>query len=206
VLRLVEQRECKVIVISNEDALAKEDKEKLGAAREKVFDLEFLFTPSVADAISAIVTDKRERKRLLPTFEALQVNNLRIIAKAHIAAHIEFGNLLPEEGRDARERILENVIKICAFRWHKGISIDQGMLRSAFWLEMSRDMKSEPDPFSNNPIADLIIKTRFEPCEADATVLDYLRTGRVDKDQLLKAFQVEKSHANERHAVATSDR
>jgi len=124
VLRLVEQRECKVIVISNEDALAKEDKEKLGAAREKVFDLEFLFTPSVADAISAIVTDKRERKRLLPTFEALQVNNLRIIAKAHIAAHIEFENLLPEEGRDARERILENVIKICAFRWHKGISID----------------------------------------------------------------------------------
>jgi len=31
-----------VIVISNEDALAKEDKEKLDAAREKVFDLEFL--------------------------------------------------------------------------------------------------------------------------------------------------------------------
>jgi Cdc6-like AAA superfamily ATPase len=44
-MRLVEQRGCKVIVISNEDKLKERDKNDLDVAREKVFDLEFLFNP-----------------------------------------------------------------------------------------------------------------------------------------------------------------
>jgi len=65
-MRLAEERECKVIVISNEDKLKEDDKEKLDAAREKLFDLEFLFNPSAAEAVSAIAANEKDRKRLSP--------------------------------------------------------------------------------------------------------------------------------------------
>jgi hypothetical protein len=147
------------------------------------------------------VPGESDRQRLLPVFEALGVNNLRIISKVHAAAASEFAHLLPNKHRDARERVLENVVKICSFRWLKG-SIQQKMLNSAFFLQMTQEMNLDPDRLQNNPISDLIIKTNFEPSEADATILDYLTTGRVDEPGLRRAFEVEKSRAAERHAVA----
>lgn len=206
VMRLVEVRQCKVIVISNEDALKEQDKEKLDAAREKLFDLEFLFSPSVAEVISAVVPVENDRKRLLPTFEALGLNNVRIVSKVDLAVAQEFAKQLPWDDLDTRERVLENVIKICTFRWHKGISIEEGMLDSAFGLEMRQDMKSEFNPLEVTPIADLIIKTSFEPSEADAPILEYLRTGRIDQKRLLTAFEAEKSHVNERRVKAVLDK
>jgi hypothetical protein len=147
------------------------------------------------------VPGESDRQRLLPVFEALGVNNLRIISKVHAPAASEFAHLLPNKHRDARERVLENVVKICSFRWLKG-SIQQKMLNSAFFLQMTQEMNLDPDRLQNNPISDLIIKTNFEPSEADATILDYLTTGRVDEPGLQRAFEVEKSRAAERHAVA----
>lgn len=201
-MRLAEERGCKVIVISNEDKLSEQDKGLLNAAREKVFDLEFLFNPSAAEAVSAIAASEKDRERLNPVFEALGLNNLRIIAKVDAAANLEFSPLLAQDDPDARDRILENVVKICAFRWYRGISIEQEMLESAFALRFRSEIKAKFNPYPNNPIADLILKTEFEPCSGDPVVLDYLRTGRVDNESLVNAFRLEKAQATKRRAVA----
>ena len=145
-MRLAEERECKVIVISNEDKLKEDDKEKLDAAREKLFDLEFLFNPSAAEAVSAIAANEKDRKRLSPVFEALDLNNLRVITKVNAAANLEFSPLLPQDDPDARERILENVVKICAFRWYTGISIEPKMLESAFALRFRSEINAKFNP------------------------------------------------------------
>jgi hypothetical protein len=52
----------------------------------------------------------------------------------------------------------------------------------------------------------LILKTEFEPCEGDKATVDYLRTGRVDKESLIKAFRLEKSHSAKRRAIAVLQR
>ncbi len=202
VMRLAEERECKVVVISNEDKLKQEDKEKLNGAREKLFDLEFLFNPSTDEAVSAIAANEKDRERLSPVFEALDLNNLRVITKVNAAANLEFSPLFPPDDPEARERILENVVKICAFRWYLGISIESKMLESAFALKFRSEINAKFIPYPDNPLADLILKTEFEPCEGDKAIVDYLRTGRVDKEGLIKAFMLEKSRAAKSRAVS----
>src|SRR5271166_6169180 len=58
VIRLAETRSCKVVVIFNESELDAEDQKELERYREKVFDLEYEFSPSVRDAVTAIVGDQ----------------------------------------------------------------------------------------------------------------------------------------------------
>ncbi len=55
VIRLVENRECKVVVIMNEEAVTTEqDKETLAWYREKIFDFEYEFRPTTSDAVAAV--------------------------------------------------------------------------------------------------------------------------------------------------------
>jgi hypothetical protein len=80
------------------------------------------------------------------------------------------------------------------------------MLESAFTLRFRDEINAKFVPYPNNPIADLILKTEFEPCEGDKATVDYLRTGRVDKESLIKAFRLEKSHSAKRRAIAVLQR
>ena len=48
VVRLSEHRQSKVVVISNEDKLSKEDQTVLSEQREKVFDLEYAYEPTLS--------------------------------------------------------------------------------------------------------------------------------------------------------------
>jgi hypothetical protein len=81
--------------------------------REKVFDLEYEFNPSVSAAVSAIVPEGEQRTRILKVFESLSLNNLRIVSKVRTAVQ-EFERLLTRAHVTASERILENVVKIFA--------------------------------------------------------------------------------------------
>jgi hypothetical protein len=136
VVRLSEHRQSKVVVISNEDKLSKEDQTVLSEQREKVFDLEYAYEPTVKDTVAAMVKDPEDQARLLPRFEKLQVNNLRIVAKAQMSVD-RFRKVLsgiarpsrdtPASG-DARRRFLENVVAISLLYWKGHNKLDRKRL------------------------------------------------------------------------------
>jgi hypothetical protein len=196
----VEVRGCKIVMILNEDGLRAEDRSELDQYREKIFDLEYQFAPSVNDSVAAIVPEEEHRQRILAVFEATSLKNLRIVSKVHSALK-EFEGHLSSENM-ATARIMDNVAKISAFRWSRGISITCDMLESSLGVEIRRASKS--DKAKTNPLEDLILATDFAPSAADEVILAYLDTGRIGADALKKAFEIEKNNAREGAVIETS--
>jgi hypothetical protein len=136
-------------MILKEESLLDGYRNELDQYCEYSFDLEYEFNPSVGDAVAAIVQEGEHRRRILTSFEAISLINLRIASKVYVAAK-EFERHLSPGHSPASARILENVVKICAFRWGRGISITSDMLESSLGIEMRRIIDSEGT--KNNPI------------------------------------------------------
>ena len=196
VIRLAETRGCKVVVIFNESELDAKDQEELERYREKVFDLEYEFSPSVRDAVTAIVGDQKELARILPVFEAVSLNNIRIVSKVQAAVR-DFEHQLPK-AQPAVERIVENVVRICVFKWGLGVSITKEMLDSSLGVLMRRGMRSSNELQKVNPLDDWILASDFAPCEADAQIVRYLESGRIETEKLITAVEMEAEYEKER--------
>lgn len=182
IIRLVDVRRCRVIVISNENELEESDRKELDQYREKVFDLEYFFNPSVHDTVYAFVDEPSDAKRILGVFARLELNNLRIVSRVYSALRDFRSHLQP--GEPASERIFENVTKICAFRWGLGLPVEPERLISALGLVIRKEEAKE------NPLAGWIERTDFATCEADTMILEYLTTGRIDPEALKQAAHV----------------
>jgi len=201
VMRLVETRGCRVLVICNEDALAK-DLDVLNLQREKVFDLEYAFEPSVKDLVSALVAGDSVRKWLLRAFEPLGIRNLRVLAKA-AGAVAHFQRNLTTWPAPTRDRILENVAHITALRWQIGQPIQAGDLEAGAILKLRSEVVKS---FQPSPLQQALMRSDFIASVADPLVLEYLSSGKLNSVQLEQAASVEARRAQKSLASDLADR
>jgi hypothetical protein len=214
VIRLSEHRQCKVVVISNEDKFSEKDQGKLNEEREKVFDLEHAYEPAVKDTVEAIIKNLDDQARLLPSFERFGVNNLRIVAKTQVSVD-RFKKALSAIAKplrdtqalaDARRRILENVVKISLLYWQGHNKLDAKNLVNHYSILIARSMtaarRSKGDDSKGfeetNPLTQALIDLAYEGCKADTLIVDYLRSGKINKGLLRDAFFSEGSELEER--------
>lgn len=81
VAMLRDQRDCRVVVIVNSDALRSDSDKDFELLREKVFDYEVAFEPSAAECADIALPDKDyERPRRLA--ESLKITNIRVLLRA----------------------------------------------------------------------------------------------------------------------------
>ena len=92
---LKEEKRCKVALIFNDEALTDEKKKAYAAYREKVIDVELLFSTTPEDAFDIAIPLGFENRELLKEYVLkLKINNIRILFKILetlklIAAHLE---------------------------------------------------------------------------------------------------------------------
>jgi len=191
IMRLVEVRRCLVLVICNEDKLNEIDKDALDREREKVFDLEHAFEPSVEDSVAAIVPPGKERARILWAFVPLRINNLRIISKAAAAVAYVMEKLreIDSVSPDIQERILKNVVYLVGPRWQSG---------EAAVAELIERWK-----INDGPIVSSLI---YPASAADSIIAEYLRSGKIDSSRLRDAAQVQDRWARSKVAGYLADR
>lgn len=110
---LKEQRNCKVVLIFNENEL-KDDKDDYGKFREKVIDIEISFTLTPDDCIDLVFLDKDPLKPYMKDFfERLGVNNIRIAKKIERLARVLHTNL-----SDFEPEVLSNALhSLVLFSW-----------------------------------------------------------------------------------------
>jgi hypothetical protein len=78
---LKEQRNCRVVVILNDDELG-EEKSYLSGFKEKVFDNEIVFSPSVEECARLVFTDEWEHSReVTGKVLRLDIRNIRILQR-----------------------------------------------------------------------------------------------------------------------------
>ena len=83
VSQLKEQKGCKVVLIFNEDAISDEDKSELAIHREKVVDIDMLFSPTVDESVAIAVPHESDLYDMIKEkFEDLGCSNIRVIRKA----------------------------------------------------------------------------------------------------------------------------
>ncbi len=113
---LKEQKNCKVVMILNEEELNKEDHDTLSKYKEKIVDYDFNYDPSPSESL-AILQDKLTAFKDYPLEEYLtehKVNNIRIISRI-INALNDFSFIQHIKGKpEVTTEMVGSIIKIAA--------------------------------------------------------------------------------------------
>lgn len=212
--RLTEIRGAKVIVIMNEDELIRLDQtaaSTLSHQREKIFDLEFEFQPTVAEALQ-IVQPGEIAEFVEPIAEKLGINNLRILQKMTWSAE-QLALFLVNTDTSIKARLLEQVTAIAALRLRGREQLCAEHLVSAshfsFVEALTRHRRDSVTKEDHNPFRDDLEKLDFAPLSADPVLLKFLHSGFVDAAELqptlldIAELQRDTEFRKEREAISS---
>ncbi len=207
---LKEQKQCKIVMILNEEELEPEDQETLSKYKEKIVDYEFNYDPSPSDSLN-ILKDKLTVFKDYPLEKYLiehKVNNIRIISRiinalndfSFIQTHIEGEPKVTTE-------IAGSIIEIAAINAQTS-SFDRLIQYT------DKKQKSEFDESSkfekDTKYEDLLRLIEGDDCNISfflksdvvSILRQYCQTSLVDKDSLVSII---KSKINNQHLYDISD-
>ncbi len=114
---LKEQKQCKIVMILNEEELEPEDQETLSKYKEKIVDYEFNYDPSPSDSLN-ILKDKLTVFKGYPLEKYLiehKVNNIRIISRIINALNdFSFIQTYIKDAPEVTTEIVGSIIEIAA--------------------------------------------------------------------------------------------
>ncbi len=114
---LKEQKQCKIVMILNEEELEPEDQETLSKYKEKIVDYEFNYDPSPSDSLN-ILKDKLTVFKDYPLEKYLiehKVNNIRIISRIINALNdFSFIQTYIKDAPEVTTEIVGSIIEIAA--------------------------------------------------------------------------------------------
>lgn len=106
---LKEERNCKVVLILNEEEL--KDRAEFKEYLEKVIDTSVLFAPSPAECVEIALNKDSEIFKYLKRFcSALEITNIRVIVRVRKLAEIAMGQLQGRDGRLIEEAVRSLVV------------------------------------------------------------------------------------------------
>jgi hypothetical protein len=190
---LREDRDCRVVVIFNEDELHdKADIEALEVYREKVIDESIHYDPSVEDNVRLIYGTSPHVDFFIDLFRLLDLKNIRVMKQAQWA--VEYftpflEGLLPA----LQSQILQHVVFLSAFFHERSLNVSLRELAllsdedHVFNAAAKQDARLEE-------LQRVIQQYRFYPQDYDSIIADYIENGSCDE----KRFQEELRKANER--------
>ncbi|WP_169447746.1 P-loop NTPase fold protein [Luteimonas mephitis] len=178
---LASHRNCKVIVICNEDALDEHDQRVLAEYKEKVFDLEILFARSPKDIASIGLPNKCSHRDVSESIlEKLGISNIRVAKRYAFLVDQVWPDLERADPRISQE-VLGHIAILTWARYDSTAKIPQERLgylasESSWMASAMRDREEEKAEWEINWEA-AAEALEFSPEAYDAALVEYLRTG-----------------------------
>jgi hypothetical protein len=214
VSRLTEIRKAKVIVIMNEEELVQTDStaaETLSDQREKIFDQEFEFRPSVEEAL-AIIQSNGTPEYVEPIAKKLPINNLRVLQKM-VWAEEELSVHLVNTEAPIKSRVLSQVVAIAAMRLRGRKPLRPQDLVNGSDFKLLETFRRKGDISANkpeNPFRDDLEALDYSPLPVDPLLLEFLDSGDFDQEKFeslrpgLAALEKEQNLRKQRAAISAS--
>lgn len=171
---LKEQNRCRIVIICNEEELSPRDRGTLNKYREKVVDRQLTYNPRFDENFRLIFSTSETAIR--EVFERLGLNNIRVFQQTHWC--VEYFESLLENRHDAFvQTFRQQCAKLAAlhFQYSKEISLDT--LKSIQWVLAERGELTDSTK-------DLVTALQFTPSEADNFIMEYLRNGYCNLEEL----------------------
>ncbi|WP_369176825.1 P-loop NTPase fold protein [Candidatus Thiodubiliella endoseptemdiera] len=198
---LKEQKQCKIVMILNEEELEPEDQETLSKYKEKIVDYEFNYDPSPSDSLN-ILKDKLTVFKDYPLEKYLiehKVNNIRIISRiinalndfSFIQTHIEGEPKVTTE-------IVGSIIEIAAI--NAQTSSFDGLIKY-----VSEKLESESAEFTENVEHEKLLFliegddwniSSFLKSDVVSILRQYCQTSLVDEESLVKIIKSKVDNRN----------
>jgi hypothetical protein len=213
VSRLTEIRKAKIIVIMNEEQLVRADDAAaamLSHQREKIFDQEFEFRPSVDEALAIVLNGKAEYAE--PTARKLKINNLRVLQKM-VWAEVELAVHLVNVDAPIKSRVLSQVAAIAAMRLRGRKLLRPQDLVHGSDFKLLETFRRTDDISANkpeNPFRHDLEALGYSPLPVDPLLLEFLDSGDFDQEKFesllpdLAALEREQNLRKQRAAISAS--
>ena len=183
---LKEHHKCKIVLISNEELLDDNDKKELDKYREKVIDVELIYCPPIEDNASLIYKDGDEITNATRIFQALQVNNIRVMQQARWKLQQVRSAIADLEiSTETKEQLERHCLLIAAFYYVPDLKIDIDQFKTVpSYLNILQN-QSEEDRAINN----LLTRCGYHRLAFDEPLVQLMQTGRLPSDKLTSAIQ-----------------
>lgn len=204
VTSLRDERNCRVVLLYNESEAIKDEalKKALAEYREKVFDREVAFEPTVDECFQIIFGNEPERYRLsveiqprsnplfskdvrslLEIFQSLKVANIRVLKKTKDALDY-FEPYIQRQYPNVWLLFARQAVKLCCLHYLYGNKFPLEVLTKTSLLmdhlrKQSKDADKRQEYESRQPIRDI----GYDPADTDPIIVEFLRRGFVEWDR-----------------------
>ena len=180
---LRERRNCKVVLILNDEELSPEDRTALEKYQEKVIDVSLLFAPNETDCVDIALRDRAGATKLLAERAVmLGISNIRVIKKIErLVLQVE-----PMLAGLHQQVLVQAVQTLTLFGWlHFGRSDEHDALLDYILKGRAVEKGDEENAGHKKEWDDLLDRYRFGDFDdLDSTLLDGIKNGFFDDEKL----------------------
>jgi hypothetical protein len=183
---LKEQRNCRVVLLLNDEAMEQENKADFDRLLEKVVDTPILFAPSAAEAVAIAITgDSPVNAQLKHGVITLGITNIRVIKKIERMVYRLAAILQP-----FREEILTQAVTACLLAGWSTFERDHApsmeFVRDYNALLAAMQDRDNGAPDETVRWRDLLSALPFShPDDLDSAIFDGVAAGYFDEERLL---------------------
>lgn len=193
--RLTEELKCKVVLLFNEDKLESPQKEILNQFREKVFDSEFKYSPTIADNLK-IIWEEDVPDDVSEVFEITGCANIRVMAQVKwLRNYLSRG--LDQINSELLSHVLRQagILGIIHFKGDLGFTASEAISRNPYLELFSTDDAGEEQ--KKDARFEVLDRLKFRSHALDGLILQILGCGYADFGP--KGFGDQIAHEN-KHA------
>ncbi len=189
---LKEEKNCKIILIFNDEMLDDETKKGLNEYREKIVDIELSYTPTIDENLKIIWPDGL-RQTTTDLFHKLKLNNIRIMQKVRWIQEY-FENKIKNDYPYLYERFMEKAacLSILYHAYSKKFDLNEMLNRSYAMYHLLDEDNEQKEKYK------VLDDMNHFPENFDQIIADYLRDGYVD----LEKYEDNLSKANEQYRMS----
>ena len=183
---LREQRRCRVLIIMNSNALSDEDRDTYESLREKVFDAEIAFEPSVAESV-AIAFPKHCRlyERAAEFATKLKIRNIRVLYRIRRVIDLVADVAMIEDDEVQTQVIQSSVLLGWCFNTRDGTAPSFSYVKGLNYLSFIDLDKSKQRPASEVKWNEILSGYGYlNTDELDAAISEVLERGYVESERL----------------------
>lgn len=170
---LKEEKNCKILLIYNENELDDTTKSEINDYREKVVDLELTYNPTIRDNL-AIIWGPTYWAYLLQIFTSLNLNNIRVMQRVKWAEQYFLENL-GENYPNLIHNFLYNsaVLSVIHYTHSEQITIEQISELTPIEVHLLKENETSEEGKVLNLLG-------YYKADYDRIIIDYLNNGYVD--------------------------
>ncbi|MBW4574327.1 MAG: KAP family NTPase [Aphanothece sp. CMT-3BRIN-NPC111] len=174
---LVQELECRVILIYNEDQLDEESKKYLQEYREKVIDIEVALKPTVEENLDfGFDINDQDREVVQEVLRLSHTNNIRVIRKIKFILN-KFRPSMLDWQSSLRNQVIKNIIIISLAKLDSELDINIDTVVSFINYSIYRSLNENSESYKNQmDLINTLIKFGYSPLEVDKEIIQFVDT------------------------------